>query len=436
MSIRNATATWSGFSHQGQVGLLIALSQIKKLRSEGKEDELEIHFLEYENTEDCAIFKKQVDHDQEYLSVHQVKAYYSKGDKMSTYEEVFKGKPEYEVDDNGKYIKKDGKKVKTGKFISGQWCQNDNFLHTTVDITDWDDDKAKTTDTPAVLIKRYQYPNGELFCDTNKISELLLDELKEKFDNNEGKAKRALDQLTFILDEKIRTEHKTGKSKKDYNIVFSLKEVEAFAESDEVLFKENVFECRKLFYNLFMRLCEEENLSEEHQEELLKNVVLPIYDEDDGVFFKFLQNLNLNLSETELQSTQVLFNNDGLEQVFFDILFNVEKELPVTNDMKLWKYQSESYVLTAIIKESRKSKQVIQNILSNLKSQKILWEKSILVNKEIDGNFHDLNPEFFNVSDAEQKDEDFKQFMKTSRATSFISREKAKENLNNENIDK
>jgi hypothetical protein len=67
MCNRNATASWSGFSHQGQVGILVALREMKKIPKE----EYDSHFLEYETQEDVAISNQPLVGDKGYLSVHQ-----------------------------------------------------------------------------------------------------------------------------------------------------------------------------------------------------------------------------------------------------------------------------------------------------------------------------------------------------------------------------
>lgn len=54
MSNRNATATWSGFAHQGQVGLLVALRKMQEIDPA----EYSQYYLEYENKEDVAIYKQ------------------------------------------------------------------------------------------------------------------------------------------------------------------------------------------------------------------------------------------------------------------------------------------------------------------------------------------------------------------------------------------
>ena len=80
---RNATASWSGFSHQGQVGILIALRELQK---DGIDKDNT--YVQFEKHEDVAIFiaKKP---QPEFVSVHQVKAYYSDGsEKKNKYKSV------------------------------------------------------------------------------------------------------------------------------------------------------------------------------------------------------------------------------------------------------------------------------------------------------------------------------------------------------------
>lgn len=422
---RNATASWSGFSHQGQVGLLVAILELQKSGID-KENT----FLQFESREDVAIYEI-TNNKPVYKSVHQVKAYYSKGTKINDYADVFKGKLIYERDGDGKLKKKDGKKISTGKFESGQWCQNENFLHTAQEITNWEDSIAKTEDNPPTYIKRYQYPNKRFYCDTTTIDGLIIIELTKMLEEDPGRASSTLNRLSYKLDLRIRNEHKTKATKSEYNIEFSLKEIEDILYSNDDYFVQAIFDCRKQFYDLFIELIDSSGIDERHEEELLKKVVLPIYHKDDEDFFRFLQNLNLNESERALQSTHIAFNKPGLEQVFYDLLFNVLIELPHSTEDNFLEYKSKKYILSSIIQESKKKGQVIKNIIENLHSQTLLWESTSIINKEINGAFHDILPEYFDIRGKEEKAEDFKGFMQYNGSTSFICRETAKIKLTN-----
>lgn len=427
MSNRNATATWSGFSHQGQVGLLLALIELQK----GGIDKLKT-FVEFESREDIAIYTVE-DEERIYKSVHQVKAYYSSGSRQNDYLDVFRGMPVYEKGNDGKYIKIDGKKKATGEYESGQWCDHENFLHTVKKITDWNDANGKTMDKPPVSIKRFLYPDQEYYCDTDNVSSLIKEELKKILKADEGRVNDALNRLTYVLDKKVREEHRIKKGKKDYNIVFSLEEFIHIINDNSNYFKQTIFECRRLFYDLFLELTKEEKLEEEHEEKLLNRIVIPIYNMDDSDFFKFLQNLSLNETERNLESTHVVFNRTGLEDVFFEILFNVISEIPELNEDLFLKYSSRNYIFSTIA--SSKGKKIVQNLLSNLKSHKLLWEGTSIINKEINGSFYELNPDFFDISNQEEKEQDFKDFMQYNKSTKLICKVRTQTNLTNGKTD-
>lgn len=229
MSNRNATASWSGYSHQGYVGIFVSLRDMRKLISEGKQDEFDLHFLEYENNEDVAISKQRAGATKELLSVHQVKAYYSQGHLLSTYKLVFTGAPIYKLDADGKLSKdSEGKKIETGNYESGQWCDSENFLHTVENINNWpiNNDFSSVQGNPN-NIKRFEYSPNVFFCGTDQISNLIITELisDDFHTGNHGAAGMSLKRITFELDLKIRNEHATKDSKSNYEIRFSFKDL-------------------------------------------------------------------------------------------------------------------------------------------------------------------------------------------------------------------
>ena len=199
MSNTNATASWSGYSYQGQVGLLVALRQIQNVP-----DELPLHFLEYEICEDAAIYKLDNQQTKQYLSVHQVKAYYSAyNNTKSNYDSVL----------NGNF----------------QTCGNGNdFLHTVVEITDWASSVTANTNS----ITRYPYQHNIFHCDTVQIETYLKNELRNILGNDEGRINSALHFIVYALDCKIREEHKKA-SKNLFDISFSLQQLNEIINNNE-----------------------------------------------------------------------------------------------------------------------------------------------------------------------------------------------------------
>jgi len=398
MSNRNATASWSGYSHQGQVGLLVALRtiQIPGL-------DLATHFLQYETHEDVAIYVQPVGGIKTYLSVHQVKAYYSNGNNLkSKYNDVL-----------------------NGAFEPG----NQRFLHVVVDVTDWD--TSTITNTNNVI--RYTYEPNRDYCDTTEIEEYIRIELRKFHGANEALVTSALHQLTFQLDSKIREEHKKA-TKALFNIQFSLQEINDWARNINLFATNELFTSRKLFYESFKDIIASETILQERIDEITDNIIKPIYGLSDNNFLLFLQRLNLNEKPQSLNLSQVYYNQAGLKQVFFRMLIDVVDTSPTINENTV-KYKAtddpDNYVLTAIIDEDRDKLTVVENIINNLKSQNLLWENHALINRNISGKLIDLNPKINEVLEGEAKAEEHNKFMSFTQGTKLVNREDAIQKLNN-----
>lgn len=79
---RNATSSWSGYIHQGKVGFLVALRQLRQCIEAGVS--YEEYSIRYENAEDFDI----IGNEGQVLSRHQVKAY-TDGTSRERYSTLF-----------------------------------------------------------------------------------------------------------------------------------------------------------------------------------------------------------------------------------------------------------------------------------------------------------------------------------------------------------
>lgn len=387
---RNATASWSGFSHQGQVGILIALRELQK-----EDVDQNNTFIQFEKCEDVAIYT-EVDEDIEYLSVHQVKAYYSdRSNFKSKYSPVL-----------------------NGVFQLG----NENYLHTVVEIDDWDTSLMENKNN----INRYKYSNDNFHCGTTEIESHIKNELAKIIGENDGKIECAVKRLTYQLDLKIRGEHQK-KKKELFDVKFSLSEIKQFVLDESEFNSKEIFDCRKLFYDLYIEALKKSSLTEAELKNIEKLIDEIYHTFSDDEFFMFTQRLSLSRSPNHLNLTQSTFNEDGLKQVFFKLLMNISNVYPdVKKEDLTVLYNKFRYVLTTIIDEQDDAKKVVQNILMNLDSQRLLWESTSIINKEINGAFQDILPEYFDIRGKEEKAEDFKGFMQYNGSTSFICRDTAK----------
>lgn len=439
MSERNATASWSGYSHQGQVGILVAIREMKRLFENNLSNEFTQHFLVYESYEDVGLYKLNANNDKEFLSVHQVKAIYSDGQRFNTYSEVFTGKPIYEKGLDGKYIKNNGNKVPTNTFVEGDWCQNLNCLHTVVNVNNWPAVNPTAFGNPPKIIQRYNYGNDTYFCATNAISTKISEELISHYflNANTGLINLALPRLTFMLDEKIRTEHATKGGKDKYNICFSFQELNNIIQDINDVRLNEIYLSRKYFFEKYIEVaCNEAyNFDEIHIENIYNSIIQKLYVLSDIDFLNFLQKLNPHLSPELLQTSHHNFNSEGLKQVFFNVILHVNNVLPDINDNYIqYSNVGKTLLLTTINNDVEEGKIVVESIFNNLISQNIYWEGYKLINRNINGKLVDLNPKINAILDNQEMDNENKKFMSFTSQTELIDRNNAKTDLNNENV--
>lgn len=357
MSNRNATASWSGFSHQGQVGLLVALREMRKI----KEDDYPSYYVDFENREDVSIYKISGSKPK-ILSVHQVKAYYSdRNNQKNKYKDVL-----------------------NNPFDA---CGND-FLHTVVEIDDW---KTSTTKY-ANSIKRFPYDKNIYHCDTTDIDKFIKKELKHFIGKNEAKMELAFNRIVYELDLKIRTEHKK-KSKKLFDIKFSFHELNEYINDDQIIKKNNLFISRKFFYQMYVQAIKNDALDENRLDYIEKNIIIPIYEHlSDEKFLSFLKHLNLNSSKMAIDYPHGNYNEMGFKDVFYPALIEIIGVDPqlFDNSVKYIK-NTESFVLTTI-NQGGSIKDVVKNIIENLEDMDILWDNHSLINEHHNGSLTPNNP--------------------------------------------
>ncbi|MES2131213.1 MAG: ABC-three component system protein [Bacteroidota bacterium] len=398
MSDRNATASWSGYSHQGQVGLLIAL---RKLQEAGLD--LNNHYVQFETHEDVAIYSEQPGGAKTYLTVHQVKAYYSATNiYKSTYNSVL-----------------------NNAFEDG----DEKYLHTASEITDWD--TSTTANNNNVL--RYEYSAAKYHCGTTEIETFIKAELTTILSPvAQAIIDNAYLRLSFELDHRIRQEHQKA-HKHLFDIKFSLHEINQLIRSDEIFTKKEIYDCRKLFYDTYIEIIRTENLTPERINSIHTSIIGQINALDDGKFRLLLQSMNLHRTPNQLKQSQVYYSQDGLKQVFFRMIIDIIDTNPtlIENVIKYDKNtEPNKFVLTAITDEERDKLTVIENILTNLQSQNLLWESHSLVNKEIEIELVQRNPAINAVATAEEKEDDKNKFMSFTNSK-LVKREDALAKLNN-----
>ena len=222
---RNATSSWSGYIHQGKVGFLVALRELKKCISEGQLD-IKKYKLCYENAEDFDI----IDCNKEIISRHQVKAY-KDGNEREKYSTLFCVQTR-NLDTGG--IEKEGFQIhkfdEQGNILKLEVNENSRFIHVIVDVPDFNISKdeylnkynrrSKYTCNQS-KIQLYDYSTTERFCplsvsaDDDKIKEYCMDEIQEilfLLESSLNENARHIEQVYYkyvasILDNSIGAAH-------------------------------------------------------------------------------------------------------------------------------------------------------------------------------------------------------------------------------------
>ena len=198
----NATSSWSGYNHQGQVGIFLALKELNMLIQNGKDfRDYSVQF-EKEDGEDVDIVKWT-----EVISRHQVKAKKNKKN-LNDYKDVLTG------------FKKDGVD------------ENSRYLHTICDVVGFDLSEEEFKELPykpkfipnVNNVKLYEYPNGNKYCELSNTSESKIDnfckaEIKSlltshspNLKDDDDHIKETLFELKDLLCTKIREAHEAGGS--------------------------------------------------------------------------------------------------------------------------------------------------------------------------------------------------------------------------------
>ena len=358
---RNATPSWSGYLHQGKVGILVALKYIDieffKNAPAAIESFRHLH-LTYEHHEDFMVLK-----DNEILSIHQVKAKISAGsDKKSAYGSALK------------------------QFDVSTSPLDQRYLHVVNEITDWD--KSKTANIHKIQL--YEY------ADSRKYSSLNDDSIKNEAMNYIAKLQpsRSVDEveaiyfeLLNILIDKVRGCH--ARSDHSHPII-SFEEIFECIENPIIDNIKHNFEINKIKTILVRALNETEQDFE-------------INNEDKGLHWEQASNVIEELCKLEgndlISSLSLLhpddldfFNSknvkyDGLKNIFIEVLRSVPSYNQANNS---YLKDTENYFLSNISEMSRNARSTAIRILTNPNNTKLIFEGRNIVTKELEGSFVNL----------------------------------------------
>ncbi|TRW21977.1 hypothetical protein FMM05_19520 [Flavobacterium zepuense] len=363
---RNATSSWSGYAHQGKIGLLIALRKINALSGTGAN--LDEYFLEYETQEDVKLA-----HNNNILEVHQVKAYRD----SSTI---------------GKY---------TEALEDFEGCAGFNYLHTICNITNWAN--LTVAQNPSSVV-RYPYAAGTNYCSLDDIygyidAEIitLLQNLGHQQSDNGGWRKNVYEEFLATLDEKIRVEHQ-NQNAQTYNIRFSLREVDNIVVTAPTKYKSKLWDIRKKLYGEYLLFLEHQDINQIQltpvHEQNVKIAIEAIYALDDKLFVQFLYNINPHTTENKVfehcVSTDDFFVATSFFGTFLQTLVLVTASQYKMDARAIMSYfKNCGYLITSIEAVPYMMQLYASRILDNDAVNYSGYENDYIINQNYDGRLID-----------------------------------------------
>lgn len=395
---RNATASWSGYSHQGKIALLIALRKINSLH--GRHVDLNDYWLECEAHEDASLRLGA-----EILEAHQVKAKNGSTTK-------------------GAYT--DALKL----FTDG----NEKYLHTTCEITNWDE--LEPHENPYGVV-RYPYRDEINYCPLTSILGYLDADVatllrNENHDQSENEPYRttAIQEFLTLLDDKIRYEH-AFKAQDDYDISFTLENVRQAILNPETPAAARMVAIRQRLYQTFEEFIEELNNDgipiENAHEAAVTDALIKIYRLNDVDFLQFLRNINPHTSGGIKFETQIVpddfFVKDNFYSTFlWALIFITGSKYNLDGKLIPSYFKKSSFLLTSIVGVKPKMRCHAQNILENTDVDFSAYEQDFLITQYYEGSLSSiLSPQI--------REQDEKRFMKM-KDLKFIKIQDAIDTLN------
>lgn len=406
---RNATSSWSGYIHQGKVGFLVALRQLKKCIDD-KVPNYENYVIRYENAEDFDI----VDNNGKVISRHQVKAYID-GTSREQYSTLFniQTRKYCEVEDKrsnqkiGKEIideegfqihKFDGQ----GNILTVEVSPDSRYLHVIVAIADFnlsrdeylkkDGRRKKYTDNNSCIqLYPYNKENEIYHCplsqddENDTIKGYCIAEIKEILELREKLLKYDTSHFIQVYQRYVGSllDHSIGKSHSQSGFPeICFRELLEIIEEETP--KDEVYEMKNTLTYSWEKYHRESSsdISEEDFKQMDKiiNQLLSMSKEE---FLEFVRMVLPHEKSSDEDFTKI-FNITLLERIFYSLIKDVRKF-----SFKHYIFLDEvekSYRFSLIdIEESPcRIATAIKNIIDNSEFLKATFNHDFLINRDID----------------------------------------------------
>ena len=360
----NATSSWSGYNHQGQVGIFLALKELNKLliRNEIFND-FSVQF-EKKDGEDVDIVKNKT-----IISRHQVKAK-TRSKNINNYKDVLEGFNINDVDEKSRY------------------------LHTICEVIGFDLPENEFNELPHKPkyipnnrnVKLYRYPDGNKYCELSNNNESKIDnfckmEIKNILSQkvpvlaNDEHVKETLFELKDLLCTKIREAHEAGGSA---NPVILFSEIYGIVTSTKKREKQAIHSAKSLFEIYWNK-----NFDSEVNEDLFVKILNLPHKEFEAFIIDLHPQKSIGALK-EIQSIDSLLDEDIFEEIFYEFYKKIKQDCFDISEVR-YNSKNSSYRLSLINKNCKNGEvgELVQNIRNNKQFLKASFDVDYLVNGRI-----------------------------------------------------
>lgn len=372
---RNAVSSWSGYNHQGKVGIFLAIRELKNL-TDARDDYSKYKLIfEKNGGEDVDICYSTT-----VVSRHQVKA-----KKDGKYPNDYA---------NVRTINSEN--CHTGYQILGTTNQ-DRYLHVICEVNGWDMDKStfKKSYSGAKYVPNkskvqlYTYPDGEKYCNLvggriSPIDDFCIADIKEilkhsniTLSNDEDHIEETLLEINELVSRRISSAHNAGKGV--YPVIY-FKELNKIITSTEKRQRQSIRRAKNLF-----ALYWNENLDNDADNTVI-NEILNLAEDD---FENLLIDLHPDgkiLDLKKINNLDNLVDRYSIKYIFYNFLKWCKEEKFMLDNLH-YQTNQESFRLSLINAPKAAAGEVKDSIMQNIGRRLIrtIFDTDYLINMNIDG---------------------------------------------------
>lgn len=372
---RNAVSSWSGYNHQGKVGIFLAIRELKKL-TDAREDYSKYKLIfEKNGGEDVDICYSTA-----VVSRHQVKA-----KKDGKYPNDYA---------NVRTINSEN--CHTGYQILGTTNQ-ERYLHVICEVNGWDMDKStfKKSYSGAKYVPNkskvqlYTYPDGEKYCNLvggriSPIDDFCIADIKEilkhsniTLSNDEDHIEETLLEINELVSRRISKAHNAGKGV--YPVIY-FQELNKIITSTEKRQRQSIRRAKNLF-----ALYWNENLDNDADNTVI-NEILNLAEDD---FENLLIDLHPDgkiLDLKKINNLDNLVDRYSIRYIFYNFLKWCKEEKFILDNLR-YQTNQESFRLSLINAPKAAAGEVKDSIMQNigLRLIRTIFDTDYLINMNIDG---------------------------------------------------